>query len=133
MDILIAYSEQKKWVTAKAGRPDIHRAGNAILRALAEGRIGWAFWPPDIDLKIIAANMEKQGIGIWIPRATVIENDSGEEIDEDGDAITSATSETAEEDSSSDAEHDGEEAVRISRFGALSIDELEEEYEEDEE
>jgi hypothetical protein len=28
-DIMIAYAEKKGWVTAKAGRPDIHRAGNA--------------------------------------------------------------------------------------------------------
>lgn len=29
MDILIAYADLKGWVTAKAGRPDVHRAGNA--------------------------------------------------------------------------------------------------------
>jgi ribosome biogenesis GTPase A len=29
MDILIAYANLKGWVTAKTGRPDIHRAGNA--------------------------------------------------------------------------------------------------------
>lgn len=29
MDILTAYANLKGWVTAKAGRPDIHRAGNA--------------------------------------------------------------------------------------------------------
>ena len=29
MDILIAYAEKKGWLTAKAGRPDVHRAGNA--------------------------------------------------------------------------------------------------------
>lgn len=29
MDILVAYAEQKGWVTAQAGRPDIGRAGNA--------------------------------------------------------------------------------------------------------
>ena len=28
-DIMTAYAEKKGWVTAKAGRPDIHRAGNA--------------------------------------------------------------------------------------------------------
>jgi len=28
-DIMTAYAERKGWVTAKAGRPDIHRAGNA--------------------------------------------------------------------------------------------------------
>lgn len=29
MDILIAYADKKGWITAKAGRPDIGRAGNA--------------------------------------------------------------------------------------------------------
>lgn len=29
MDILIAYANSKGWVTAKAARPDIHRAGNS--------------------------------------------------------------------------------------------------------
>ena len=29
MDILVAFADMKGWFTAKAGRPDIHRAGNA--------------------------------------------------------------------------------------------------------
>ena len=29
MDILTAYANKKGWVTAKAGRPDVNRAGNA--------------------------------------------------------------------------------------------------------
>ena len=29
MDVLTAYAEKKGWVTAKAGRPDVNRAGNA--------------------------------------------------------------------------------------------------------
>ena len=29
MDILTAYAEKRGWLTAKAGRPDINRAGNA--------------------------------------------------------------------------------------------------------
>jgi len=29
MDVLIAYAGAKNWVTAKAGRPDVNRAGNA--------------------------------------------------------------------------------------------------------
>jgi ribosome biogenesis GTPase A len=28
-EIMTAYANKKGWVTAKAGRPDIHRAGNA--------------------------------------------------------------------------------------------------------
>lgn len=29
MDIMTAYADRKGWVTAKAGRPDVNRAGNA--------------------------------------------------------------------------------------------------------
>ena len=29
MDVLTAYAEKQGWVTAKAGRPDVNRAGNA--------------------------------------------------------------------------------------------------------
>ena len=29
MDIMTAYANKKGWVTAKAGRPDVNRAGNA--------------------------------------------------------------------------------------------------------
>lgn len=29
MDVLVAYAATKNWVTAKAGRPDVNRAGNA--------------------------------------------------------------------------------------------------------
>lgn len=29
MDVVIAYADAKNWVTAKAGRPDVNRAGNA--------------------------------------------------------------------------------------------------------
>ena len=39
MDVLAAYADKKGWVTAKAGRPDVNRAGNAgewrIVRAYA--------------------------------------------------------------------------------------------------
>lgn len=35
MDVMTAYATQKGWLTAKAGRPDVNRAGNASeLRSL---------------------------------------------------------------------------------------------------
>jgi len=46
MDVLTAYALRNGWVTAKAGRPDVNRAGNALLRMLAEGKIKWGFLPP---------------------------------------------------------------------------------------
>ncbi|GLB35881.1 putative ferrous iron transport protein B [Lyophyllum shimeji] len=84
MDILTSYANLKKWVTAKAGRADIHRAGNAILRALAEGRVGWAFWPPGTDTKMISAS-EEPGAGLWIPRASVVDDDMEEVASDDDD------------------------------------------------
>ena len=46
MDILIAYADAKGWVTAKAGRPDIHRAGNASTFATCLSS------PPMVDAKL---------------------------------------------------------------------------------
>ena len=34
MDILTAYADRKGWVTAKAGRPDTNRAGNACTYSI---------------------------------------------------------------------------------------------------
>lgn len=35
MDVMTAYADRKGWVTAKAGRPDVNRAGNASEWALS--------------------------------------------------------------------------------------------------
>jgi hypothetical protein len=123
MDILIAYANSKGWVTAKAGRPDIHRAGNSILRLLAEGKVGWAFWPPDADEKLI---VEENGDdnGIWIPRYSAFDEktdrDSSEQEQHDG-------SEGSENITSSDeSDRSNEEQLvhsMASRFDALAIDE----------
>lgn len=40
-DIMTSYAKKKGWVTAKAGRPDIHRAGNASECLPAVGN--WSF------------------------------------------------------------------------------------------
>ncbi|TFK90785.1 P-loop containing nucleoside triphosphate hydrolase protein [Polyporus arcularius HHB13444] len=91
MDILTAYANKKGWVTAKAGRPDVNRAGNAILRAVAEGRIPWAFWPPGTDPQTITAHQrgadavnlaDDPGTGIWIQHG----HDGDADIDAESDA-----------------------------------------------
>ncbi|KAF8514634.1 P-loop containing nucleoside triphosphate hydrolase protein [Hysterangium stoloniferum] len=94
MDVLVAYANQKGWVTAKAGRSDVNRAGNALLRFLAEGKIRWAFWPPDTPL------MENimHGHGIWL--GIPIE-DNGI-VEEDGVSDASSESGSEEEGKSSD-------------------------------
>ncbi|KAF5385091.1 hypothetical protein D9615_001277 [Tricholomella constricta] len=138
MDILTTYANLKKWVTAKAGRPDIHRAGNAILRALAEGRIGWAFWPPGTDTKTIAAITEEPGTGLWIPCAIAVDEETEEdsETDEEEEARERAEMDSEEENTESDDDNnsdDGQErrpsggVLAASRFDALAIDDVEEE------
>ncbi|KAJ3725581.1 GTPase [Lentinula guzmanii] len=68
MDILVAFANKKSWVTAKAGRPDFSRAGNAskVLRALAEGQIPWGFWPPGTPLSNIRSGTDELSCGTWI-------------------------------------------------------------------
>ncbi|KAK2460105.1 hypothetical protein APHAL10511_007871 [Amanita phalloides] len=81
MDILIAHANAKGWVTAKAARPDVHRAGNHILRLLAEGRLGWSFWPPGTGARTIAGENGNDN-GIWIPRFDVLDEEIDEEEEE---------------------------------------------------
>ncbi|KAE8221066.1 hypothetical protein CF319_g5514 [Tilletia indica] len=96
--------------TAKANRWDTNRAGNWVMRALAEGRIPWAFRPPSMEphpdkageeespalaqsqeltssSKLDELDIEallKRGKGIWLGGA--IGDDHGESEDEDGDS-----------------------------------------------
>ena len=134
MDILTAYADKKGWVTAKAGRPDVGRAGNArrsirfigcttclplykVLRCIAEGKIGWAFWPPDTDLIGEEAN------GIWIPHATRDDDDSDLQSEEEDDPRPKIISDesSGSEESGSEAEEDDVHVVGIGRFGALGL------------
>jgi hypothetical protein len=45
-DILSKHALSHSFITAKAGRPDVSRAGAAILRMLHSSSIAWAFRPP---------------------------------------------------------------------------------------
>lgn len=148
-DIMIAYAEKKGWVTAKAGRPDIHRAGNAsgylpaglvrkradrvvVLRLVAEGKIPWAFWPPGSSIS--------GGDGIWLKDGVQRdawdededrdeeESDSEEEMEElsseEGDTENRIKIENDESDEE-DEDNEDEEPVRggnLGRFGALRIE-----------
>ena len=54
------------------------RRACTVLRALAEGRIRWAFWPPGTDPQTISKHQgEGGGAGIWIA------HDQGHDDDED--------------------------------------------------
>ncbi|KAI0931779.1 hypothetical protein AcW2_000590 [Taiwanofungus camphoratus] len=129
MDILTAYATKKGWVTAKAGRPDVNRAGNAILRALAEGRIRWAFWPPGTDLQLFSPI---EGIGISIsPSAdgddeTHVASEEGENLTDDSDEDSEDNEEVEDHevvasDVMTEVEDEVEDAIAAtaSRFEAL--------------
>ncbi|KAH6916998.1 GTPase [Coprinopsis sp. MPI-PUGE-AT-0042] len=141
-DILTAYANANGWVTAKAGRPDIHRAGNAVLRALAEGRIQWAFWPENASPT--HALEASEDLGIWIPRASSLQEGPESENEDEGNHDTDPETEqdegveTGTEDEGEDEEGEEDEgdsafdaAPRsggaVGRFGALALETPEEE------
>ncbi|KAH7107003.1 P-loop containing nucleoside triphosphate hydrolase protein [Auriculariales sp. MPI-PUGE-AT-0066] len=103
MDIMVAFAYKNGWKTAKAGRSDFQRAGNAsecsslrvpiyslnldsVMRALAEARIKWAFRPPTegaADETVASATSD----GIWLSEETSHEwigEDQGDSEDEHG-------------------------------------------------
>ncbi|THH10976.1 hypothetical protein EW145_g973 [Phellinidium pouzarii] len=96
MDILMAYANKKGWITAKAGRPDINRAGNSLLRELADGRIRWAFYPPDADLSDSSSHN-----GVWIKQEDALNADTSSDelgyLDSDSSQSESEESEAFEE------------------------------------
>jgi len=124
MDVLTAYADVKNWVTAKAGRPDVNRAGNAILRALAEGRVRWAFWAPGTN----ASKLDETGDGIWIRHD---DDDAGVNSESDGeeeDRVSESGEEGSEGNGFPDEEEEGEEESKEvtsigGRFGALALEE----------
>jgi hypothetical protein len=166
MEVLTGYADAKGWVTAKAGRSDVHRAGNAsafcfcfcfvfcvdgtsfiqiVMRALAEGRVAWAFWPPDTDVDLTSDETD-DGMGIWIPRtaeggAMSVEEESeaeeeersksGEESQEDGPKESEEEEEEEEEDEEGEEEPKST-GIRVGagRFGAL-VEDVESEEETD--
>ncbi|KAG7099623.1 hypothetical protein E1B28_001451 [Marasmius oreades] len=83
MDILVAYANKKCWFTSQAGRPDIHRAGNAILRALAENKVPWSFWPPGTPIDLIEAVMDSDDKGLWIWKDEIASGNEGSPSEED--------------------------------------------------
>ncbi|CAO1619510.1 unnamed protein product [Sympodiomycopsis kandeliae] len=76
--ILEALAKRHNYKTAKAGRWDTNRAGNALLRSLAEARIPWAFRPPN------CTEGDNDGNGIWIPHTSAT-NDHHTVIQEEDD------------------------------------------------
>ncbi|KZT55037.1 hypothetical protein CALCODRAFT_510367 [Calocera cornea HHB12733] len=117
MAVLEAYALDKGWITAKAGRPDTGRAGNAIMRALAEARIPWAFMPPAGDGPVGVGHGLGEGDGIWLGGEHVAEGltdgestgyDTGEE-EEDGEEVSEGDERASgEDDEDEDEDEHGE-------------------------
>jgi len=150
MDILIARANSRGWVTAKAGRPDIYRAGNAsmgtkfmenvtstdclssVLRALAEGRLSWAFWPPGTSSDLVAKESPETNAGIWISGRDNEDDESENDIDEEGgrDIQDGGSPELL-----SDTGESGEDfpAENTGKFNVLQIKDSESEEDENEE
>ena len=74
--ILEAVARRYTFKTAKANRWDVNRAGNLVMRAVAEGRIKWAFRPPSSS-----GEKGRMGEGIWIPDSSQAAQGEGEGAD----------------------------------------------------
>lgn len=46
MVVLSAWAVKRGFFTARAARPDVHRAGNLLLRMALEGKICLCLYPP---------------------------------------------------------------------------------------
>lgn len=94
LKILEALASRYNYKTAKANRYDTNRAGNGLIRALAEGRIRWAFRPPNISEKENEEGEDRVGMigddysdakirdgeGIWLGEIEDLEGKVGSEI-----------------------------------------------------
>ncbi|KAL1409274.1 hypothetical protein Q8F55_006107 [Vanrija albida] len=111
------------FVTARSARPDSNRAADGMMRALADGRVRWGFWPPGA-----APARDGEGIclGEWRGDATASESDE-ETDEEDGAEVHSHESEPeAEEAEDDDDDEDpgADEFVKANNasfFAALSL------------
>ncbi|CCF48176.1 hypothetical protein NDA11_007483 [Ustilago hordei] len=130
--ILEAVARRYGYRTAKANRWDVNRAGNLVMRAVAEGRIKWAFRPPSSD--------RRSGEGIWFPDfdrdAARGADGAGEDLltapntddDDQGEDVDEKKDEGEEE---SEDQDDPEAIARKVRFDFGSIEEDDDEEDDD--
>jgi hypothetical protein len=103
----------------------------AVLRGVAEGRVAWAFWPPDMEVSLDSKE-SSDGMGIWIPRpeddAAGSDEESEEEEDDEVADNKEETPEVSENDDSGTESESDSAALHVGagRFGALQdIDDVE--------
>lgn len=116
------------FITAKAGRPDLYRAGAFVLRQLHSSSIPWAFRPP---FEGDAAAQDQ--IGIFIPdfeaKASTAEKERrarmlvGDEESEDDEPSEEELSESADSEAESEDSADDNAITAIrSAFAALEVE-----------
>ncbi|CAE6524615.1 unnamed protein product [Rhizoctonia solani] len=119
LQVMTAYASKRGWMTAKAGRPDSMRAGNAMMRSIVEGRVPWAFWPP-------GSEPPQSGRGIWLQNELVHqdEDDLPSSEDEKEDQVSEQDLPSDDEALAGTSEEEEEDLVTkttIGRFAALDV------------
>ena len=97
-----------------------------VLRALAEGRIKWGFYPPDMDVSTLAEN--DKGLGIWLGEGTddYTAELTGSDYAADSDDSVSVSEEdgsTPEDEEPSTSQAHTSISVGTGMFSALSLEE----------
>lgn len=116
-DLLASNALAHGFFTAKAGRPDVGRAGAGILRALQSGAIRWAFRPPD-------GQHEDLEHGIWLGGVHSEVEQAMSDVEEDGRSQASSDGGTVSGSESSDSDEENEPVTTsmASPFAALEVD-----------
>ncbi|TXT10992.1 hypothetical protein VHUM_01743 [Vanrija humicola] len=129
--IMEARAIDRGFLTAKGGRPDTNRAGNAMLRTIADGRVRWGFWPPGSSEEALA---ERGGKGVWLENTPELDDEEAggersEESESEEDeasgvgAVPGSDDAEEEEESESESEDTGFAAQNHrSFFNALSLE-----------
>ena len=103
---------------------------------MAEGKISWAFWPPETSQETLSSELNETGLGIWIPQDKLLDAESGQESEEEGEDA-SAKGASSEEEMDSDVVEEVDESNAttsvIGRFGALAVSDESDDSEMDDE
>jgi hypothetical protein len=127
--VLEAVARRYGYKTAKANRWDVNRAGNLVMRAVAEGRIKWAFRPP------LSEGEQEEGAedGIWI-------QDAEKQVERGEDLLTAPNPDDEEDEPKDDEQDEGgsSDGVDMARkvrfdFGAPDTNDSDEDDQEEEE
>lgn len=140
--ILTAYALSQGFLTAKAGRPDLYRAGAFVMRQIHSSAIPWSFVPPAGRDKV---PRPKEGIYLsgFNPRSISATQEAvrrareQENEEESGSEESRAGSEEDEQDAEDDEDEDGAEGDAVaaiqSAFAGLEVEGGEDSDEEEDE